>query len=108
MASSKEEERADRPERAVMRLSPSDNVAVALRPLRAGENVVLDGEALTVARNIPVGQKLAARAIEKGEYIVKYSCQIGIATVAIKAGEPLHGGNVETHYVSAAKLKGST
>ena len=33
--------------RAVMRLSPRDNVAVALRPLKAGETVMLDGVALT-------------------------------------------------------------
>ena len=102
MASSEERkrERVDRPERAVMRLSPPDNVAVALRPLKAGETVTLDGVALTVNRNIPVGQKLAARAIEKGELILKYSCPIGIATVAIKAGEYLHAGNVETRYGS--------
>ena len=48
MASSDEKERADRRERAVMRLSPPDNVAVALRPLKAGETVTLDGVALTV------------------------------------------------------------
>jgi SAF domain-containing protein len=100
MASSEERKRVDRTERAVMRLSPPDNVAVALRPLKAGETVMLDGVALTVNRNIPVGQKLAARAIEKGELILKYSCPIGIATVAIKAGEYLHAGNVEARYGS--------
>jgi altronate hydrolase len=83
-----------------MRLSPPDNVAVALRPLKAGETVMLDGVALTVSRNIPVGQKLAAQTIEKGERIVKYSCPIGIATVAITPGEYLHAGNVEARYGS--------
>ena len=39
---------------AVMRLSPADNVAVALRPLKAGESVMLDGVAITIARNIAV------------------------------------------------------
>jgi hypothetical protein len=107
MASSEERERADRRERAVMRLSPPDNVAVALRPLKAGETVTLDGVALTVNRNIPVGQKLAARAIDKGDLVVKYSCPIGIATVAIKPGEYLHAGNVEARYLSMPKLKKS-
>jgi altronate hydrolase len=100
MASSDEKERADRRERAVMRLSPPDNVAVALRPLKAGETVTLDGVDLAVNRNIPVGQKLAARAIGKGEIVVKYGCPIGVATVAIKPGEYLHAGNVETRYGS--------
>lgn len=83
-----------------MRLSPPDNVAVALRPLKAGETVTLEGAALTVSRNIPVGQKLAARAIEKGEKILKYGCPIGIAIAAIAAGEHLHEQNVETRYLS--------
>jgi len=52
-----------------MRLSPPDNVAVALRPLKSGESVLLDGVALTVSRNIAVGHKLAARAIAKGEIL---------------------------------------
>ena len=83
-----------------MRLSPPDNVAVALRPLKAGETITLDGIALVIQRNIPVGHKLAARTIAKGELIVKYSCPIGTATAAIAAGEHLHPRNVETQYVS--------
>ena len=81
-----------------MRLSPPDNVAVALRPLKSGETVVLEGTPLAISRNIPVGHKLAARAIAKGELIVKYGCPIGTATVAIEAGEHLHAGNVATSY----------
>ena len=63
-----------------MRLSPPDNVAVALRHLKAGETVMLEDVALKVSRNIAVGHKLAARAIAKGEIILKYSCPIGTAS----------------------------
>ena len=98
MASSNEDERAYRPDRAVMRLSPHDNVAVALRPLKGGETVVLDSVALVIRRNMPVSQKLAARAIVKGEVIVKYNCPIGTATADIAAGEALGVHNVETSY----------
>jgi hypothetical protein len=87
-----------------MRLSPPDNVAVALRTLKAGETVALDGIALDIRKNIAVGHKLAARAIAKGELIVKYGCPIGTATVAIEAGEHLHAGNVETGYLPTFKL----
>jgi len=100
MASSEAKERAERRERAVMRLSPPDNVAVALRPLKAGETLMLDGVALTVSRNVPTGHKLAARAIDKGETILKYNCPIGVATAAIEPGEYLHAGNVEARYGS--------
>ena len=87
-----------------MRLSPPDNVAVALRPLKAGETIALDGVALVIHRNIPVGHKLAARAIATGELIVKYGCPIGTATMAIAAGEHLHARNVETQYLSTLEM----
>ena len=100
MASSNENERASGPDRAVMRLSPRDNVAVALRPLKAGETVALDDAALVIRRAMPVSQKLAARAIAKGEVIVKYNCPIGTAKADIAAGEALSAQNVETSYGS--------
>jgi len=86
-------------DRVVMRLSPPDNVAVALRPLKAGETVMLDGVPLTIGRNIAVGHKLAARAIAKGEVIVKYSCPIGTAITRIAPGEYVHTHNVESNYL---------
>ena len=82
-----------------MRLSPPDNVAVALRPLKSGETVALDGVAVTIGRNIAVGDKLAAQAIAEGEVILKYACPIGIAIRAITPGEPLHTDNVESNYL---------
>ena len=82
-----------------MRLSPADNVAVALRPLKAGETVVLDEVPITIGRNIATGHKLAARAIEKGDTILKYSCPIGTATSSIAPGEYVHTHNVESNYL---------
>ena len=82
-----------------MRLSPADNVAVALRPLKAGETVILDDVPITIARHIATGHKLAARAIEKGETILKYSCPIGTATSPIAPGEYVHTHNVESNYL---------
>src|SRR6185369_14347074 len=49
--------------RAVMRLSPRDNVAVALRALKSGETVTLDGVPIAIRGNIAVGHKLAAQPI---------------------------------------------
>lgn len=87
-----------------MRMSPPDNVGVALRPLKAGETITLDGTPITIARNIAVGHKFAARAIAKGEIVVKYSCPIGIAILAIEAGEYLHAHNVESSYLPTCAL----
>jgi hypothetical protein len=85
---------------AVMRLSPPDNVAVALRTLKAGESVMLDGEVLTLPRGIAVGHKLAAGAIAQGAIVVKYGCPIGTATRDIAPGEPVHTHNMRSNYRS--------
>ncbi len=90
--------------RAAMRLSPPDNVAVALRPLKSGESVMLDGVALTISRNIAVGHKFAAQAIPKGAIILKYGCPIGKATCAIAPGEYMHTHNVESGYLPTYTL----
>jgi len=82
-----------------MKLAPDDNVAVALRPLSAGERILLDGRALTVERDIAVGHKLAARAIAAGDAILKYNCPIGIATCDIPAGAYVHTHNVKSGYM---------
>ena len=94
----------ERTPRAVMRLSPRDNIAVALPALKSGESVLLDGVALTISRNIAVGHKLAAQAIAKGEIILKYSCPIGKAICAIAPGEYVHTHNVESSYLPTSAL----
>lgn len=84
---------------ALLQLAPQDNVAVALRPLRAGEVVALDGTELHIDRDIAVGHKIAVRAIAADETIVKYNCPIGIATQAIAAGAFVHTHNVKSGYL---------
>jgi len=91
---------------AVMRLSPHDNIAVALRPLRAGESVMLDGVALTIGRNTAVGHKLAAEPIAAGDVIRKYNCPIGTATEAIAPGAYVHTHNVASNYLPTYTLPG--
>jgi len=91
---------------AVMRLSPHDNIAVALRPLKAGESVMLDGVALTIGRNTAVGHKLAAQPIAAGDVIRKYNCPIGTATEAIAPGAYVHTHNVASNYLPTYTLPG--
>ncbi len=89
---------------SVMKLAPEDNVAVALRPLRAGESLALDGWTLAVDRDIAIGHKLAACAIAAGDPIVKYNCPIGIATRDIPAGACVHTHNVRSAYLPTYTL----
>jgi altronate hydrolase len=81
-----------------MRLSPHDNVAVALRPLKAGEIVLLDGVPLVVERHVATGHKIAAQPIRAGEPVLKYHAPIGIAKQAILAGTLLTADNFERDF----------
>jgi len=73
-----------------IRLDPADNVVVARTALEAG------GAAEIVVRDhVPVGHKIAAMAIAKGEPIRKYAQVIGYASKEIRPGEHVHTHNVE-------------
>ncbi len=87
-----------------MKLAPQDNVAGALRPLLAGESLLLDGVVLVVDRDTAVGHKIAACAIAAGVTILKYNCPIGIATQAIDAGAYVHTHNVKSGYLPTYTL----
>jgi (2R)-sulfolactate sulfo-lyase subunit alpha len=46
--------------------------------------------------DIPIGHKVAIRAIAKGDTIIKYGVDIGRAVADIAPGEHLHVHNVKT------------
>lgn len=74
-----------------VRLTEKDNVAVALRDLKADETI----EGVTTCNEVPKGHKLALNLIKKGEQVTKYAQIIGYATVDIPAGDHIHTHNIE-------------
>lgn len=74
-------------------IHPSDNVAVALRPIPAG--TVFSG--VTARADIPQGHKMALCAMESGAQVVKYGFSIGHATAPISAGDWVHTHNMKTN-----------
>ena len=52
----------------LIRINPRDNVAVALQPLKAGEEAL----GVTLREDIPVGHKFALCDIAENENVVKY------------------------------------
>jgi altronate hydrolase len=85
---------------SVLRLSAADNVAVALRALKAGEPVSIDGTALIVAEAIELGHKLATAPIPEGAKIVKFGMPIGAATKAIAPGAWVHIHNIRSLWLT--------
>jgi altronate hydrolase len=76
----------------LIRLHASDNVLIAKRPLALGEQV--EAWQIKMRAQVPAGHKIAAVAISKGDRILKYNTEIGLATRDIAAGEHVHGHNL--------------
>ena len=74
-------------------IHPSDNVAVALRPIPAG--TVFQG--ITAAVDIPQGHKMALKPMKMGQQVIKYGFSIGHTTAPIAAGEWVHTPNMTTN-----------
>lgn len=79
-----------------IRIHEEDNVAVALRPIAAGEQLTVGEYQVTTQEEIPQGHKFALKAIAEGEPVIKYGFRIGYAKEAIAAGGWVHVHNIKT------------
>jgi altronate dehydratase small subunit len=90
------------PDRYIVVVAASDNVATAIRELEAGETVEVgvgdDVREIEIAEDVPFGHKIAIADIAAGDTITKYGTSIGNATEAIAPGQWVHVHNVESNY----------
>jgi altronate hydrolase len=83
-------------ENNVILIHPGDNVAVAVRPIQAGEPVVGGGvEAIVAVGDIPQYHKVSLAALRPGAPVIKYGEAIAMAKAPITAGEWVHTHNLE-------------
>lgn len=82
--------------RRILQVHPSDNVAVAVQPLSAGDHVTVNGTLVDLREDVPAGHKFSLTALEKGAPIKKYGYPIGSLTQAVAPGTHLHTENVQT------------
>jgi altronate hydrolase len=78
---------------SVIRLDPADNVVVARIELAPG--TFIKSESITTLQPVPLGHKIAARMIEKGQPVLKYNTVIGYASEDLPAGTWMHSHNIE-------------
>ncbi len=79
----------------LLKINNLDNVAVAVNSLNAGtKSELIEGG--TVKEDIKAGHKVALSNIKKGEKVIKYGYQIGVANADIKAGEFVHSHNLKS------------
>jgi len=79
-----------------IRVDSSDDVAVALRPLEAGEEIEVAESNVTLRDAILYGHKFAIRDVAEGKPVRKLGWPIGEATRPIRIGEHVHTHNVKT------------
>jgi len=73
-----------------------DNVAIAVRPVGAGEAVVVKAEErVKAAEDVDVGHKIALCSIASGGMVYRYGEPIIEATEAIEAGAWVHVHNTQ-------------
>ncbi len=80
----------------VIKIQENDNVAIALKDLKAGQTIQVSGEEVTLLADIGAGHKLALQDIEKESQVIKYGYSIGVATEPVKRGMWLHTHNIKT------------
>ena len=77
-------------------IDKSDNVAVALINLNAGEKFVINNKEITLQQAIPRAHKFALSVITEGSDIIKYGYPIGKALTEICPGQHVHAHNIKT------------
>lgn len=85
-----------------LKVNDKDNVAtIFANDIRDGTEVEIRDKAghmdkVIVKGDVPYGHKIALRDIHKGDLIIKYGEEIGIATKEIAKGEYVHIHNLDS------------
>lgn len=82
--------------RSLLRIHPADDLIVALRPLKAGGTVQLDGAQWTLQEDVGAKHKFASRDLATGELVKMYGVTVGRTTQPVSAGALVHTHNL-TH-----------
>ncbi len=89
---------------AALVVNGSDSVAVALRPIAAGEPVEFDIGTFIVNADIPQGHKFALSPHQMGDTVIKYGASIGRATAKIDVGDHVHTHNLASALTADSDL----
>ncbi|MDR1097903.1 MAG: altronate dehydratase family protein [Tannerella sp.] len=79
-----------------IQINPADNVAVAIQPLHAGDQLSIGGNRIEVKEEIPAGHKVALRNFAVNDPVIKYGDPIGHAVREIGQGFPVNENNIKT------------
>ena len=81
-----------------IKINPDDNVAVAIHPLKKGENITVNNKnIITIQEDIPAGNKIALKDFNVDENIIKYGYPIGHTITPISQGSWINEKNIRTN-----------
>lgn len=78
----------------ILQIHPADNVLVALRDLRAGEQISFGQQTIVLKKPVAAKHKLAVRSLLPGEPIIMYGILVGKVIQPIAAGELITTENI--------------
>lgn len=92
----------------VLRLSPEDDVAIALAELGDGVRVAVPfGDDVVAHGSVPRGHKIALRDLPPKTLVRKYGHVIGVTTASVAAGEHVHVHNLAMPEGASVMASGS-
>lgn len=94
-------------QKQLIKVHPSDNVAVALVDLRSGDKTFLEEDQITLVTDVKAKHKIALESFEVGHKIFMYGVLVGKASQAIEKGEVLTISNVK-HESAKVSMKTET
>ena len=84
----------------VLRLSPNDNVLVALTDLAKGETITVGNASYVLTTEVRAKHKIATEALAPGDEVIMYGVLVGKAMAPIARGEAITSRNL--HHEAAA------
>ncbi|MFH6998660.1 UxaA family hydrolase [Flavobacterium sp. FlaQc-57] len=82
-------------QKKLIKVHPTDNVAVALVNLSAGEVIHFEGEDITIESDVKMKHKIAMVPFNVGDRIIMYGVLVGKASARIEKGGLLSTANVK-------------
>lgn len=92
-------------QKKLIKVDHTDNVAVALVDLTAGETIAFEGEDVLVVSDTKMKHKIAMKDFESGDKIIMYGVIVGKANQKIAKGDVISTVNVKHE---SAKVTGKT
>lgn len=90
-------------QKRLIKVHPTDNVAVALVNLVKGEKITFENQEITLLNDVKAKHKISLSKFEKGDKVIMYGVLVGKANCFIDRGDVLTTANVK--HQSAKVLK---